>query len=44
MNFNNGVAEIQQKYEKEREKVREKILNFSNHITKIPTAEIGEKN
>ena len=44
MNFNNGVAEIQQKYEKEREKVREKILNFSNHITKIPAAERGEKN
>ena len=35
VNFDNGVAEIQQKYEREREKVGEKILNFGNHITEI---------
>ena len=36
VNFGNGVAEIQQKYEREREKVGEKILNFGNVITEIP--------
>ena len=39
VNFGNGIAEIQQKYEREREKGREKILNFSNHITEIPIAQ-----
>ena len=47
VNFGNGVAEIQQKYEREREKVgerkrksgREKILNFGNHINEIPVAQ-----
>ena len=34
VNFGNGVAEIQQKYERERG--REKILNFGNVITEIP--------
>ena len=38
MNFGNGVAEIQQKYEKEREKG--KILNFGNHITKVKFLEL----
>ena len=39
VNFDNGVAEIQQKYEREREKVEErKSRNFSNHITEIPAA------
>ena len=37
VNFGNGVAEIQQKYERESE--REKILNFGNHITEIPVAQ-----
>ena len=37
VNFGNGVAEIQQKYEREREKVGErKSRNFGNHITEIP--------
>ena len=39
MNFGNSVAKIQQKYEREREKVGEKILNFGNVITEIPTAQ-----
>ena len=39
VNFSSGVAEIQQKYEREREKVREKILNFRNHITEIIAAQ-----
>ena len=37
MNFSNTDAEIQQKYEREREKVGErKCMNFGNVITKIP--------
>ena len=37
MNFGNIVAEIQQKYETEREKVGErKRMNFGNVITEIP--------
>ena len=36
VNFGNGVAEIQQKYERERKSGWEKILNFGNHITEIP--------
>ena len=40
MNFSNGVAEIQQKYEREIEKMGEKILNFDNYITEIPAAQI----
>ena len=40
MNFGNGVTEIQQKYERERKSGREKILNFGNHITEIPAAQI----
>ena len=40
MNFGNTVAEIQQKYEREREKVGEReCMNFSNVITEIPTAQ-----
>ena len=31
-----SVAEIQQKYVRERKSGREKILNFGNHITEIP--------
>ena len=42
MNFGNTVAEIQQKYEREREKVGE-ILNFGNVITEIPAARNREK-
>ena len=39
MNFGNTVAEIQQKYEREREKAGEReCMNFSNVITEIPTA------
>ena len=39
MNFGNTVAEIQQKYEREREKVGEReCMNFGNVITKIPAA------
>ena len=38
VNFGNGIAEIQQKYGREKKSGREKILNFSNHITKIPIA------
>ena len=39
MNFGNTVAEIQQKYEREREKVGEReCMNFSNVITEIPIA------
>ena len=42
MNFGNTVAEIQQKYERERGKSgREKILNFSNGVTEIPAAQIS---
>ena len=37
MNFGNSVAEIQQKYERERKSGREKILNFGNYITEIIT-------
>ena len=37
MNFGNIIAEIQQKYEREREKVREReCMNFGNVITEIP--------
>ena len=37
MNFGNTVAEIQQKYEREREKVGEReCMNFGNVITEIP--------
>ena len=37
MNFSNAVAEIQQKYEREREEVEErKCMNFGNVITEIP--------
>ena len=43
VNFGNGIAEIQQKYEKEIEKVGEKILNFGNHITEIPAAQIADR-
>ena len=35
MNFGNGIAEIQQKYERKRKSGRGKILNFDNHITEI---------
>ena len=39
MNFGDTVAEIQQKYEREREKAGErKCMNFGNVITKIPAA------
>ena len=39
MNFSNTVAKIQQKYEREREKVGERVcMNFGNVITGIPTA------
>ena len=39
MNFGNTVAKIQQKYEREREKVGERVcMNFGNVITGIPTA------
>ena len=39
MNFGNTVAEIQQKYEREREKVGEKeCKNFDNVIIEIPAA------
>ena len=39
MNFSNTVAEIQQKYEREREKVEEReCMNFDNVITEIPIA------
>ena len=31
-----SVAEIQQKYVRERKSGREKILNFGNHINEIP--------
>ena len=44
MNFSNGVAEIQQKYEREREKSwREKILNFGNHIIKILLPKLADR-
>ena len=37
VNFGNTVAEIQQKYEREREKVGEReCMNFGNVITEIP--------
>ena len=39
VNFGNGVAEIQQKYERKRKSGREKFLNFGNHITEIPAAQ-----
>ena len=35
MNFGNGIAEIQQKYERKRKSGRGKILNFDNYITEI---------
>ena len=39
MNFGNGVAKIQQKYEREREKVGEReCMNFGNVITEILAA------
>ena len=42
VNFGNTVAEIQQKYEREREKVGEReCMNFGNVITKIPAAQSG---
>ena len=39
VNFDNSVAEIQQKYERKRKIWREKILNFGNHITQISIAQ-----
>ena len=40
MNFGNTIAEIQQKYEREREKVGEReCMNFGNVITEIPVAQ-----
>ena len=37
MNFGNSITKIQQKYEREREKVREReCMNFGNVITEIP--------
>ena len=37
MNISNTIVEIQQKYEREREKVREReCMNFGNVITEIP--------
>ena len=39
VNFGNGVAEIQQKYEREKKSGRKKILNFSNHVFEIPVAQ-----
>ena len=39
VNFSNSVAEIQQKYEREREKKWKKILIFGNHVTEIPVAQ-----
>ena len=40
MNFGNTIAEIQQKYEREREKVGEReCMNFGNVITEIPAAQ-----
>ena len=39
VNFGNGIAEIQQKYERKRKSGRGKILNFDNHITEIPVAQ-----
>ena len=39
VNFGNIIAEIQQKYEREREKVREReCMNFGNVITEITAA------
>ena len=43
MNFGNSVTEIQQKYEREKKSGREKILNFSNHITEIPAAQLADR-
>ena len=44
MNFGNSIVEIQQKYGREKEKNgREKILNFGNHITEIPAAQVGAR-
>ena len=41
VNFGNTVAEIQQKYEREREKVGEReCMNFNNVITEIPAARL----
>ena len=42
VNFSNGVTEIQQKYEREREKVRE-IKFWISVITEIPAARTKEK-
>ena len=40
MNFGNTIAEIQQKYEREREKVGEReCMNFGNVITEIPAVQ-----
>ena len=39
MNFGNDIAEIQQKYEKERKRGRKNILNFGDHITEILAAQ-----
>ena len=40
MNFGNTVAEIQQKYERKREKVKEReCMNFGNVIIEIPVAQ-----
>ena len=42
MNFGNIVAVIQQKYEREREKVGEReCMNFGNVITEIPAARLA---
>ena len=41
VNFGNTVAEIQQKYERERENVGEReCMNFDNVITEIPAARL----
>ena len=42
MNFGNIIAVIQQKYEREREKVGEReCMNFANVITEIPAARLA---
>ena len=42
VNFGNTVAEIQQKYEREREKVGEReCMNFGNLIIEIPVARLA---
>ena len=42
MNFGNIIVVIQQKYEREREKVGEReCMNFGNVITEIPAARLA---